>query len=80
YEAGRRGRTWPAVLNAANEIAVAAFLGGELPFPDIAEVIGKVVEEHEPAPETSLESVLAADAWARDAASELVAKRARTGV
>jgi len=64
-EAGRSGGVAPAVYNAANEVAVAAFLAGDLPFPGIAELIERVLERHEPAPADSLETVLAADSEAR---------------
>ena len=64
-EAGRCGGVAPAVFNAANEVAVAAFLAGDLPFPGIAELIERVLERHEPAPADSLETVLAADREAR---------------
>lgn len=64
-EAGRCGGVAPAVYNAANEVAVAAFLAGELPFPGIAELIERVLEEHEAGPADSLETVLSADREAR---------------
>jgi 1-deoxy-D-xylulose-5-phosphate reductoisomerase len=65
YRALGAGGTAPAVLNAANEEAVAAFLDGRLPFPGIAERVAAVLEAHEPRPDPSLDDVLAADAWAR---------------
>jgi 1-deoxy-D-xylulose-5-phosphate reductoisomerase len=71
--AGRRGGTAPAVLNAANEETVAAFLAGRLPFPGIAEVVAEVVERHRPCPVLDLEAVLAAERWSRDLARTLVA-------
>lgn len=70
--AGRAGGTAPAVYNAGNEAAVAAFLAGRLPFGRIAEVIGAVLESHHPAPADSVEAVRAADAWARRRAEELI--------
>ena len=63
----------PAVLNAANEIAVAAFLDMRLGFLDIPRVIEQVMGRHRPTPTSSLDSVLEADAWARSAADEVVA-------
>ena len=63
--AGRTGGTAPAVYNAANEEAVAAFLADELSFPGIPEVIAAALELHNPRAADSLESVLAADAEAR---------------
>lgn len=64
-EAGRMGGTAPAVFNAANEVAVAAFLAGELPFPCIAKLIERVLASHDSAPVDSLESVIEADREAR---------------
>lgn len=68
YEAARRGGTLPAVMNAANEVAVTRFLEGEIRFTDIPRLIEAVMAQHEPQPLGSLEMVLAADAWAREAA------------
>jgi 1-deoxy-D-xylulose-5-phosphate reductoisomerase len=65
YEAGRRGGTYPTVLNAANEIAVQRFLDHDLRFTQIAESIAAALETHTPTPSPSLSEVLAADAWAR---------------
>ena len=56
----------PAVLNAANEVAVSAFLGRRLNFASIAAVIDCVLQQHEAGPVRSLEDALAADAWARE--------------
>ena len=71
-EAGRTGGTMPAVLNAANEVAVAAFLAGSIPFTAIAQIVEQVMAGHVPQPLESLEAVETADAWARDAASRLL--------
>ena len=68
YSAGRAGRTCPAVLNAANEEAVAAFLMGKVGFADISRVTAEVLGAHEPWDADSLEAVLEADAWARRSA------------
>ncbi len=65
YEALRAGGTMPAVLNAANEVAVAAFLGGRIKFGQIPHLIRSACVAHTPQPATSLETVLAADSWAR---------------
>jgi 1-deoxy-D-xylulose-5-phosphate reductoisomerase len=70
--AGRAGGTAPAVFNAANEVAVAAFLDGVIPFGRISETIEATLEEHEPAAATSVEAVRAADAWARARARQSV--------
>jgi 1-deoxy-D-xylulose-5-phosphate reductoisomerase len=67
-EAAEAGGTAPAVLNAANEVAVAAFLDRRLNFTDMARVIDSVLQRHDVSRVTSLEGVLAADAWGREAA------------
>ena len=64
-EAGRSGGTAPAVFNAANETAVAAFLAGRISFGAVAECIADALEAHEPGPATNLATVLEADRWAR---------------
>jgi 1-deoxy-D-xylulose-5-phosphate reductoisomerase len=69
---GRRGGTAPAAFNAANEVAVAAFLEGRIGFGRIAEVIEAVCAAHDPAPVLSVESVRDVDGWARIRARELV--------
>jgi 1-deoxy-D-xylulose-5-phosphate reductoisomerase len=70
--AGRAGGTAPAVLNAANEEAVGAFLARRLPFPGIAEVVTRVLAAHTQPAELSLAVVLAAEQWSRDLARTLV--------
>ena len=70
--AGRAGGTAPAVFNAANEEAVAAFLQGSIPFGRISEIIEGVLDAHAPAPATDVEAVRDADRWARARARELV--------
>lgn len=66
YEALRAGGTMPAVLNAANEIAVAAFLDEKIKFGDIPRLIGAVCTAHTLQPASSLDAVLAADKWSRE--------------
>ena len=78
YEAARLGDTYPAVLNAANEVAVGAFLDGRLAWLGIPGVVEQVLEAHQPAA-PSLEAVLEVDAWARTRASETVAARSGAG-
>lgn len=68
-EAGRLGGTFPAVMAAADEVAVERFLRGEIGFLDIPAVIERALEHHEPTAEPSLDEVLAADAWARQVAA-----------
>jgi 1-deoxy-D-xylulose-5-phosphate reductoisomerase len=74
-EAGSRGGTAPAVLNAANEVCVQAFRDGRLPFLAIVDTVARVVTEHDVPSyeELSIDDVLAADAWARARARELTA-------
>ena len=80
YKALRAGGTHPAVLNAANEAAVGAFLGGRIRLTDIARVIERTLALHEPRPVSDLEVVLAADAAARrDAAAVISEFAAETG-
>lgn len=68
YDALRKGGTMPAVLNAANEIAVQAFLDEKIGLNDIPAIIENVMNEHDVAAADSLDAVLAADAWARERA------------
>jgi 1-deoxy-D-xylulose-5-phosphate reductoisomerase len=72
--AGRAGGTSPAVFNAANEEAVAAFLAGAIPFGRISEVIEGVLDSHTTGPATGLDAVYAADRWARGRARELLSR------
>ncbi len=67
-EAGRIGATMPAVLNAANEVAVEKFLLGEVTFTGITAVVEEVMERHTPVKNPTLEDILAADRWAREEA------------
>ncbi len=76
YTALRTGGTIPAVLNAANEIAVAAFLDGRCGLPDIARTNGKVMSEHSALAADSIDAILAADVWARGAAGDALASSA----
>jgi len=72
YEALRLGGTAPATLNAANEVAVAAFLEGKITFADIAMLIESVLKKHQSRDASSIESILSADNEARIAAQALV--------
>jgi 1-deoxy-D-xylulose-5-phosphate reductoisomerase len=73
-DAAREGGEMPAVLNAANEVAVQAFLDGRLNFGGIARVIGEVMNSwNNSGGEFSLESILEADARARTAAEAIIA-------
>ncbi|WP_252393516.1 1-deoxy-D-xylulose-5-phosphate reductoisomerase [Hydrogenibacillus sp. N12] len=75
YAAARAGGTAPAVLSAANEVAVAAFLDGRLPFAAIEAVVEAVLAAHAPVPATDLETIEAADRWARERARAEVLAR-----
>ena len=74
-QAMERGGTLPAVLNAANEVAVAAFLEGRLSFPGIWHSVSEVMAAHEPRAASDIESILDADAWARRDAAGRIARR-----
>ncbi len=75
--AGRAGRTAPAVLNAAHEVAVAAFLDGRIGFLDIPVLVADALERVPEGPGDELESVLGADRAARAAVTETLAAVAR---
>jgi len=77
YEAGRRGGTMPAVLNAANEVAGRAFLEGRIGFTAICEVVESVMKDHAPAAATDLEAIMAADSWARRRAGKYCRRKAK---
>lgn len=70
YSALRAGGTLPAVLNASNEIAVAAFLDGSINFNKISAIIEKVMDSHYLQPAAEIEVILEADRWAREKATE----------
>jgi 1-deoxy-D-xylulose-5-phosphate reductoisomerase len=67
--AGEMGGTLPAVLNAANEIAVEAFVNRQINFPQITETVRRVMAAHQVVAHPALEQILAADAWARQEAA-----------
>ena len=77
HEALRRGGTSPAAMNAANEVAVQAFLDGEIPFPGITEVVGDVLSRHDTRDASTLDAVLEADRLAREQASSACAAVSR---
>jgi 1-deoxy-D-xylulose-5-phosphate reductoisomerase len=73
-EAARLGGTAPAVYNGANEACVADFLAGSISFPRIVDTVARIVSEHDTSSRTgvtTVEDVLAVDAWARVRAREL---------
>jgi 1-deoxy-D-xylulose-5-phosphate reductoisomerase len=77
YRALAGGGSLPAVLNAANEEAVSAFLEGRVPFTAIPETVAEVMDDHPPRPLRGLDDVLAADTWARDRSRTALGRRAR---
>jgi 1-deoxy-D-xylulose-5-phosphate reductoisomerase len=64
-QAGETGGTFPAVLNAANEIAVEAFVNRKINFPQITETVRRTMAAHQVVPHPTLEQILEADNWAR---------------
>ena len=72
--AGRRGGTLPAVMNAANELAVNYFLHQQIKFKQIAVVVEKVMQDHAIIDRPGLEEILAADLWARGRAEHFILK------
>jgi 1-deoxy-D-xylulose-5-phosphate reductoisomerase len=60
------------VFNAANEVAVEAFLGGRITFPQISELVAGTLKRHQPVMHPNLEQILAADSWARAEAGALL--------
>jgi 1-deoxy-D-xylulose-5-phosphate reductoisomerase len=75
YRVGGLGLTFPAAMNAANEVAVMAFLEGKIPLTRVVEIVQTVVDEHEPASVVSVVHIERADAWARRRAAEIIEER-----
>jgi 1-deoxy-D-xylulose-5-phosphate reductoisomerase len=76
YRVGQLGLTFPAVMSAANEVAVIAFLEGKIPLTRIVEIVQGVVDEHEaPASVLSVVNLERADTWARRRAAEIIEAR-----
>jgi len=73
-DAGEKGGTYPAVLCAADEIAVELFLEQRIRFPQIAEIIDKTISLHQSIANPNLDEILTADKWARDTALKSVAR------
>ena len=74
--AGLTGGTLPAIFNAANEVAVEAFRAGQIPFPGIWHCVSAVMAAHEVQPSSTLDAVVSADQWARNAAGALCTRHA----
>lgn len=77
YRAGEQGDSWPAVLNAANEVAVEAFLDNRLPYTGIYPVIDQTLNRHAQSAGADLDLIIAADHWARQTARELIRRQER---
>lgn len=75
YDCGMAKKTFPAVMNAANEVAVHAFLDGQIGYLDIVDIVRRVVEDHHAESTFGIEEVFAADQFARDDALQLITKR-----
>jgi 1-deoxy-D-xylulose-5-phosphate reductoisomerase len=71
------GESAPAVLNAVNEVAVHAFLDGEIGYPEIVATISEVLASHCPEALADLDAALEWDRWGRERASEVLSKRRR---
>jgi 1-deoxy-D-xylulose-5-phosphate reductoisomerase len=72
YEAGRRGGTYPCVLNASNEIAVKEFIEGRINFTTIPKLVERVLSLHKGIRNPGLEDILEADKWARIKTKEIL--------
>lgn len=79
FECGRKGGSWPAVLNAANEVAVELFLRDEIRFGELARIIETTLEAHTPVAQPTLADLLQVDRWAREYASAVPGSAARSG-
>ncbi len=77
YRAMADGESMPTVLNAANEVAVEAFLGGRITFTDIPLAIERTMDVHQPHSLTSIEEVLYVDRWGREKTRELLGIKTR---
>lgn len=73
-KAGTEGGTLPAVLNAANEVAVDSFCAGRISFPGITETVARTMEAHQFVAHPAFEEIITADEWARRAALEFVCR------
>ena len=76
WDAMRAGGSAPCILNAANEVAVAAFISGQVSFLDIAAIVADTLERQNGGPVTTLDDVLAVDRAAREIAAAAAGRRA----
>ncbi len=79
YQALREGGTMPMVLSAANEVAVASFLAGEIQFLTIPSIIEDTMQQHRKSPLSSIEQALEVNQWAMERAKTLINKRYKKG-
>lgn len=77
YQVGKAGGTLPCVFNAANEVAVNAFLDNKLSFLHIYDIIETTVANHSAVQQPGVQEIFAADCWARQYAQELTEKIGR---
>ncbi|NLF46093.1 MAG: 1-deoxy-D-xylulose-5-phosphate reductoisomerase [Syntrophomonadaceae bacterium] len=77
YHAGKTGGTLPAVMNAANEVAVNSFLNGQIGFASIPVIVEKTMNKHENMEARSLENILMADQWARNFTEDLITREVK---
>lgn len=76
-QAGEAGGTYPTVLSTADDLAVDAFLAGQIRFVDIPVVIADALDRHTPAPTLTREAIKEADAWTRRTAAEIIQRHRR---
>jgi 1-deoxy-D-xylulose-5-phosphate reductoisomerase len=72
YEAAKAAGTMPAVLNGANEMAVAAFIAEKIRFDRIVSVVEEVLSRHRGQADPGIDAILAADRWAREEAGNII--------
>ncbi len=75
FEAGKRGGTYPVCMNAANEEAVFAFLGGKIKFTDIYKITKKVFDEYEPIQNPQIDDIISEDEKVREKTRKLIANK-----
>ena len=75
FEAGKRGGTYPVCMNAANEEAVFAFLGGKIKFTDIYKITKKVFDEYEPIQNPQIDDIISEDEMVREKTRKLIANK-----
>jgi 1-deoxy-D-xylulose-5-phosphate reductoisomerase len=73
------GGTLPTVLNAADEVAVSAYLDGRIRFSEIPRVVSETMSAHEGRPADDVAQILTADAWARETASRVARGNGKEG-